>query len=417
MKAEIISIGTELLLGHTINTDAAYIANALANLGIDLHHIQMVGDNPERLKAALRLALERSDVVITSGGLGPTKDDLSKECAAAVAGLDLEINSQVLEYLKEYFGKRSISQNQLKQALFPKGAVIFKNPHGTAPGCAIPLENGKFICLLPGPPRELVPMLENELLPFLRPFSTQIIKSSILRTFGIGEGLAAEKLDSLVDLENPTVATYAADGEMFVKISAKAESEKEADLLLSPLIRKVEKILGGYIYGREVQNLEEVVVTLLRNKNLTLATAESCTGGLLAKRITDQPGASEIFHLGVITYANKAKEKILGVKPQTLQNYGAVSPQTAAEMAISIKNLAHADFGIGITGIAGPDGGTVEKPLGLVYVALAANEIHIAKLIPQGRYLGRAWVRQRASSLALDLLRRLLTDLPLLTEL
>lgn len=412
MKAEIISVGTELLLGHTINTDASHIARALAELGINLRRVQTVGDNPKRLEEALAQALSSSDIVITSGGLGPTEDDLTKELAAKAAGATLEENPECLAALKEYFGDKPIGANQYKQALIPKGAIIFKNRHGTAPGCAIPCAGGKYICILPGPPAELVPMLETGLIPFLKTFSSQIIKSTVLNCFGIGEGAAAEKLGGLVQMANPTVATYAGNGEMFVKITARAESEEKADELIGPIKTNVWESLGEWIYGENAGSLENKVVTLLKERRLQIGTAESCTGGLLAARITDQPGASEIFHLGVVTYANEAKERILHVSKETLARYGAVSPQTAAEMASGIKELAGADFGAAITGIAGPGGGTPEKPVGLVYIALAGKEIHINKMEPSGGYKGRAWVRRRAASAALDMLRRALTGLP-----
>lgn len=417
MKAEIISVGTELLLGHTINTDASHIARALAELGINLRRVQTVGDNPKRLEEALAQALSASDIVITSGGIGPTEDDLTKELAAKAAGAPLEENPECLAALREYFGDKPISANQYKQALIPKGAIIFKNRHGTAPGCAIPCAGGKYICILPGPPAELVPMLETGLIPFLKNFSSQIIKSTVLNCFGIGEGAAAEKLGGLVQMANPTVATYAGNGEMFVKITARAESEEKADELLGPIKAKVRESLGDWIYGENAGSLENTVVTLLKERRLQIGAAESCTGGLLAARITDQPGASEIFHLGVVTYANEAKERILHVSKETLARYGAVSPQTAAEMASGIKELAGADFGAAITGIAGPGGGTPEKPVGLVYIALAGKEIHINKMEPSGGYKGRAWVRRRAASAALDMLRRALTGLPVCVRL
>lgn len=412
MKAEIISVGTELLLGHTINTDAAFIARELAKHGVELQHVQVVGDNPERLENALREALDRSDMVITSGGLGPTSDDLTKEVVSRMTSLKLEVNEECLTDLKEYFGDRPIGENQYKQCLIPQGAHIFKNPHGTAPGCAVKTGNNKYICLLPGPPRELVPMVENELARFLKTLSSRVIKSVDLRTFGIGEGLAAEKLGSLVNSVNPSVATYAAEGEMFVKVTASAKDQVEADTLISPVLECIRDRIGNFIYGTDVKGLEDVVVDLLRKQKLRVATAESCTGGLLAKRITDVPGASEIFHLGVITYANDAKEKILHVTNTTLKKFGAVSPQTAIEMAEGIKSVANADFGIGITGIAGPDGGSVEKPVGLVYIAVAGKETFLKKMEPHGRYLGRDWVRNRAASTALDMLRRILSSLP-----
>lgn len=303
--------------------------------------------------------------------------------------------------------------NQLKQALMPEGATVFANHSGTAPGCAVPCGKGQFILMLPGPPRELVPMLENEARPFLLGLDNNVIHSTLIKTFGIGEGAAAQILDDLLDMPNPTVATYAADNEMFVKVTAKAKDAAAAQAIAGPVIRQIRQRLGNVVYGENAPSLEHVVVKELIKRNLALATAESCTGGLLAKRITDQPGASAIFHLGVVSYANSAKEKILHVSPGTLRKYGAVSAQTAEEMARGIRELAKADFGIGITGIAGPDGGSPQKPLGLVYIALACeDDIFIKEMKPQGRYLGRQWVRNRAASQALDMVRRFLAALP-----
>lgn len=413
MKAEIISIGTELLLGHVINTDAAFIARELATLGFDLKNMQIVGDNAMRLKEALETALKRSDIIITSGGLGPTDDDLTKETVAEFLNLSLEENAECKKALLEYFGDREAGPNQLKQTFIPKGSKVLKNPHGTAPGCVVPAGGGKFICILPGPPKELLPMLKNELSPFLAGLTGKTIKSTQLKVFGPGEGKVAELLKDLTRNVNPSVATYASDGEMFVKISVATSDNEEALNLMEPVVAQVRDRLGNFIYGRDVSNLEEVVVKLLIKEKLHLATAESCTGGLVSKRITDVAGASAVFHLGVVSYANKAKEKILGVCPETLARYGAVSSQTAREMAEGIRNLANADFGIGITGIAGPDGGTTEKPVGLVYIALAGNETHIKKMEPHGRYPGREAIRNKAASTALDMLRRVLLGLPI----
>ncbi len=414
MKAEIISVGTELLLGHTVNSDATYIARELALCGIDLEHVQTVGDNFARLEEALRYAISRSQLVITSGGLGPTEDDLTKECVAHVAGLELieDVKSNVA--LKEYFGSRPMSANQQKQALIPRGAYVFANSNGTAPGCAVPLAEGKYVLLLPGPPRELLPMLENEVRPFLLALCQQTIVSRMIKTFGIGEGLAAEKISDLLDSDNPTLAPYATDGEMFLRITAKADTLGKAKALLEPMAREIRCRLGDVVYGEDVPNLENVVVNELIRRKLSISTAESCTGGLLAERITSQPGASAIFGYGVISYANQAKIKLLGVNSKILQEHGAVSADTAQAMAIGIKDISGADLGVAITGIAGPSGGTASKPVGLVYIALNFNgKIWIQEIKPGGRWLGREWVRQRASSCALDLTRRVLLGLHL----
>lgn len=414
MKAEIISVGTELLLGHVVNSDAAHVARMLADLGIAITHMQVVGDNPARLEKALAQAAADADIIITTGGLGPTADDLTKEVCARFAGKSLVENGEVMASIREYFGQADISENQYKQALTPQDAIIFPNSQGTAPGCAIPFGNGQFIILLPGPPAELLPMLESGVRIFLQKISDCTIRSHMIRTFGVGEGQAAFMLGSLLDGENPTAAPYASKGEMFVKVTARANSASEADALSKPVIAAVSSILGDYIYGIDVNGLEEVVVKLLMEKGLTVATAESCTGGLLAKRITDCPGASAVFQLGLVAYANEAKEALLHVPRDILVKYGAVSSQTAQAMAENARKLAHADFGLGITGIAGPDGGSAEKPVGLVYIDLSWQDGHHLRIMrPRKKYPGRERVRQRAASHALDLLRRFLQGLPL----
>lgn len=413
MKAEIISVGTELLLGHTINSDAAHIARGLAEFGIDLTHTQVVGDNEQRLFEALQLAAARCDLIITSGGLGPTKDDLTKETVAKFAGLALVNDQSTLERIKKYFGSAPMTDNQLKQALAPEGSVIFPNDYGTAPGMAVPFDQHKFVVLLPGPPKELLPMWKNYVEPFLAKLTNATIVSRIIRTFGIGEGDCAARLGDLLDGINPTVAPYASEGEMFLKVTAKAKDSLQAHQLIEPIVVKIQQILGDVIYGVDKENLEQVVVELLCQNKLKISTAESCTGGLLAKRITDIPGASAIFDLGVISYANCAKEKILNVPETLLNKVGAVSPEVAEKMATGILNLAGSDFGIGITGIAGPDGGTPEKPVGLVYIALATkNNINILEMRPKGKQQTRSWIRRRAASNALDMLRRHLLGLP-----
>ena len=417
MKAEIISVGTELLLGHTVNTDAAFVARELAAFGIDLEHVQTVGDNAARLESALREALARSSLVICTGGLGPTDDDLTKETVARVVGAPLAEDAASLARLREFFGSRSMGENQLKQALLPKGALVFPNAIGTAPGCAVPVGKDKFILLLPGPPSELLPMLEASVRPFLEGRTGAVIVSAMIRTFGIGEGAAAERIEDLMAGSNPTAATYAGDGEMFVRVTAKARDEETARALSAPLVRAVCERLGDVVYGVDAPGLEAVVVAGLAQANLRLVTAESCTGGLLAKRITDQPGASAVFNAGFVTYANDAKTRLLGVPPDVLAAHGAVSGETAAWMAEGARLRQGGDLGLGITGIAGPDGGTPEKPVGLVYIALSAPDgIWIRVMRPQGRYLGRQWTRQRAASHALDLVRRRLAGLPLEAE-
>lgn len=417
MKAEIISVGTELLLGHTINTDAAHVARALSSLGIDLHHACVVGDNAARLEECLRAALQRSDLVITTGGLGPTNDDLTKETVARVLGLPLEEDADSLRRLREYFGDRPVGENQYKQAWLPRGSHAFANSVGTAPGCAAPAEGGKIVILLPGPPSELLPMLHDEVVPWLARKTGACIHSSMVRTFALGEGDAELRLRDMTGAANPTVATYATDGEMFVRITAKAATAEEAAQLVAPVRDAVCRRLGEHVYGVDVENLESVVVPLLLQRGETLTTAESCTGGLLAKRITDVAGASSVFHQGVVTYANEAKTRLLGVPEELLASVGAVSPEVARCMAEQACTRYGSTWGVGISGIAGPGGATATKPVGLVYIALSnGRQTWLRVMRPHGRYMGRAWTRQRAASHALDMLRRAMLGLPVEME-
>ncbi|WP_022656516.1 competence/damage-inducible protein A [uncultured Desulfovibrio sp.] len=414
MKAEIISVGTELLLGHTINTDATHVARELSALGVDLLRAHVVGDNAGRLEDAMREALTRSDLVITTGGLGPTDDDLTKETVARVTGAPLEEHAASLEQLREYFGNRPISANQRKQAFLPRGSVAFPNAVGTAPGCAVPIGDGKFVILLPGPPPELLPMLREYVMPFLQHHAHGAIASFMVRTFGIGEGAAELRIKDLTVGANPTTATYATEGEMFVRVTAKAADAAAAEALAAPLVKAVRERLGDVVYGVNVSSLESVVLPELIRRRQVLVTAESCTGGLLAKRITDQPGASAVFGTGLVTYANEAKMRLLGVPEDMLRAHGSVSPEVARCMAKNARTRYSGDFGLGITGIAGPDGGTPGKPVGLVYIALsAADGVWLRVMRPQGRYLGRDWTRNRAAGHALDLLRRYLFSLPM----
>lgn len=417
MKAEIISVGTELLLGHTINTDAAHVARALSSLGIDLHHACVVGDNAARLEECLRAALQRSDLIITTGGLGPTNDDLTKETVARVLGLPLEEDADSLRRLREYFGDRPVGENQYKQAWLPRGSHAFANSVGTAPGCAAPAEGGKLVILLPGPPSELLPMLHDEVVPWLARKTGACIHSSMVRTFALGEGDAELRLRDMTGAANPTVATYATDGEMFVRITAKAATAEEAAQLVAPVRDAVCRRLGEHVYGVDVENLESVVVPLLLQRGETLTTAESCTGGLLAKRITDVAGASSVFHQGVVTYANEAKTRLLGVPEELLASVGAVSPEVARCMAEQACTRYGSTWGVGISGIAGPGGATATKPVGLVYIALSnGRQTWLRVMCPHGRYMGRAWTRQRAASHALDMLRRAMLGLPVEME-
>ena len=368
-----------------------------------------------RLRDALEEALGRSDVVITTGGLGPTDDDLTKETIASVAGAPLKIHEDSLRRLESYFkGRPAMGENQRKQAMLPEGATVFPNDIGTAPGCGVRTASGKVIVMLPGPPSELVPMLQHYVVPFLKEGSHAVIHSCMIRTFGLGEGAGALKIADLTDAANPTAATYAKENEMFVRVTARAESEEAAEALCRPVVEEICRRYGDVVYGVDVDNLESVVVRLLSEKGLHLATAESCTGGLVAKLITDVSGASEVFGMGLVTYANEAKMKLLGVPAAMLEEHGAVSEPVARAMAEGVREVSGSELGIGITGVAGPTGGTPEKPVGLIYIALSdGTRTWVRRMTPPGRVHGRGWLRDRAAGTALDMVRRYLSDLPL----
>lgn len=417
MNAEIISVGTELLLGQVVNTDAAIVAQALSALGINLLHSSVVGDNPNRLRDAVRLALSRSDLLIMTGGLGPTTDDLTKETVAAAAGRKLVLHEESLKRIQNYFNETCVSENQAKQAYLPEGCTVLQNDNGTAPGCAFQAENGGTVIMLPGPPSELSPMLERYAVPYLKQGQESVIVSHNVHIFGRGEAPVALLMDDMMNGENPTLAPYAKEGECFLRVTAKAGTKAEADKLCQPMIEEIQRRLGDFVYSVDVESLEELVVTLLNEQGKTLATAESCTGGLLAKRITDIPGSSEVFHMGCVTYANEAKEALLFVPHEILEARGAVSEETARAMAEGIVRRSVSDIGIGITGIAGPDGGTEEKPVGLIYIALSdGKRTWVTKRSPIGRTKSRQWHRHCAASQALDMVRRYLMDLPVVPE-
>ena len=344
-----------------------------------------------------------------------TDDDLTKETIASVAGAPLKIHEDSLRRLESYFkGRPAMGENQRKQAMLPEGATVFPNDIGTAPGCGVRTASGKVIVMLPGPPSELVPMLQHYVVPFLKEGSHAVIHSCMIRTFGLGEGAGALKIADLTDAANPTAATYAKENEMFVRVTARAESEEAAEALCRPVVEEICRRYGDVVYGVDVDNLESVVVRLLSEKGLHLATAESCTGGLVAKLITDVSGASEVFGMGLVTYANEAKMKLLGVPAAMLEEHGAVSEPVARAMAEGVREVSGSELGIGITGVAGPTGGTPEKPVGLIYIALSdGTRTWVRRMTPPGRVHGRGWLRDRAAGTALDMVRRYLSDLPL----
>lgn len=402
---ELISVGTEILLGDILNTDAQYLSIELAKLGISVIHQSTVGDNRERLLAQLDEAAKRSDIIILSGGLGPTPDDLTKEVCCEFFGKEMFLHEPTVEKIKKYFSSKGIemAQNNLKQAMLPKDCVIFPNDNGTAPGMAIE-KDGVHILVLPGPPRELKPMFQNCAVPYLMQFSDRIIVSHNIRTFGIGESSMAERVNDLFDAQNPTVAPYAKDGEALLRVTAMAKTKEDAESLCEPIIEEIKKRLDAYVYGVDYNCIEEAAVGMLKEHHLKVATAESCTGGLIAKRITDVPGASEVFECGIISYANGIKHKVLGVSEDNLNKYGAVSEPVAKQMAQGALKVSGADIAVSVTGIAGPDSDSTGKPVGLVYIGLADKGNVWVREIRTSR-TDRSYNRYVSASNALDMIR------------
>lgn len=411
MKAEILAVGTEILLGDIVNTNSHYISQRLADLGISVYYQTVVGDNEERLYDAYKLAFERADIVIATGGLGPTKDDLTKEIGAKYFDKELVLHEESLDYIKNFFDRlnRPMSEGNRKQAIFPEGSIILANPNGTAPGCIIE-ENNKILIMMPGPPKEMAPMFEESVVPYLQKFSDGVLVSKVLRVLGLGESAMAERVYDIIDNNtNPTVAPYAKDNEAILRITAKGKTKEEAEKLILPIEQEIRKRIGDDIYAEGETTIDTVVGEMLVNRNLTIATAESCTGGLLAGTLVNYPGISSVFMEGAVTYSNEAKMKRLGVKEETLERYGAVSEEIAREMAIGIARAASTDIGVSVTGVAGPGGGTEEKPVGLVYVGLyIKGEVKVKKL----RMFGdRQKIRNRTVVSALDWLRRELLNM------
>lgn len=406
MTVEIIAVGTEILLGNIVNTNAAYLAEKCAGLGLSCYHQDVVGDNEERLCETIRTALSRADILLLSGGLGPTQDDLTKEAAAKVMGKSLYLHEESKEAIRAFFEKRGleITDNNWKQAMVPEGCIVVENPNGTAPGI-IMAENGKHVILMPGPPNELVPMFETSIMPYLSKLQSCVIFSQTVKICGVGESKLETMIRDLIEKQtNPTVATYAKTGEVHLRVTARAEDEKEAKKLVKPMVKELKGRFGSSIYTTDdTVTLEKAVVDLLLANHLTICTVESCTGGLLAARLINVPGVSEVFKAGYITYSNKAKRRLLGVKKTLLLKHGAVSEQVAKEMARGAALASKADVTVSITGIAGPDGGTEEKPVGLVYMGCSVcGRITVKKCQFSG---SRGKIRENAVSAALSLMR------------
>ena len=376
MVTELIAVGTEILLGNIVNTNSAYLSEKCAELGLAVYYQSVVGDNPDRMKSVIKTALDRSDVIILTGGLGPTEDDLTKEITAEVMGFPLVEDAHTRElmeaYLKEYeknHPQRRITKNNYKQTMVPEGAIVMDNHNGTAPGLIME-KKGKTAILLPGPPNEMVPMFEESVYPYLRKKQPEIIYSRMVKISGIGESQVAEEIQDLIDKQtNPTIAPYAKTGEVHLRVTAKAEDEKKCKEMIKPIVRELKKRFGKNVFStREDKTLEEAVVDLLKEKNMTLSLAESCTGGAVAARIVNVPGASDALMCGYVTYTNRAKRKCLGVKKSTLNKEGAVSAKCAKEMAKGGAKAARTDVCLSVTGLAGPGGGTKETPVGTVFM-------------------------------------------------
>src|SRR5919206_1372798 len=406
-SAEIITIGTEMLLGDLVDTNTAWLSARLATVGVGVYRHTTIGDNRERIVGALREAASRADLVVTTGGLGPTSDDLTNECLGIVAGREMVEYPEAREHVDEMFRKfgRKPTANNYKQALFPEGTTLIPNPLGTAMGALLE-DDGTLFATLPGVPSEMKRMFEDTLEPMIRARSDGSIVSRTLWFAGIGESAVAEKVQEFLDATDPTVAPLAGQGKVRLRITTRAATEKEAQEKIAPVEREVIARLSDYYFGEDDETLEGAVGRLLQERGATVALAESCTGGLLAKRLTDMPGSSAYFGEGFVTYSNESKERLLGVPHALLLEYGAVSEPVAREMAEGARRISGADYGLSVTGIAGPDGGTEEKPVGLVFVGLSDAEATFAERLDLSAWArSREAIRERSANRALDLLR------------
>ena len=408
-RAELIAVGTEILLGNIANTDAQMLSERLAELGIDVLYHTVVGDNPQRLREALALARTRVDIIITTGGLGPTYDDLTKQTICDAFGRKNVLHPELAQWLRELFAARNrpMAETNLQQAYLPENCTVFRNHNGTAPGCGF-CEDGVHVLMLPGPPRECELMFRTGAEPYLRALSEGVIASHTLRIYGKGESdMEAMLRDKIEKMTNPTVAPYAKSDECMLRVTAKAATAEAAEALLRPAVAEVMDVVGEWVYGIDVDNLESVCVAALRERGKTLTTAESCTGGLIAKRLTDVPGASAVFLGGVVSYTNGVKNRVLNVPQSLLDAHGAVSEPVARSMAEGARALTGADYAVSVTGVAGPDSDERGNPVGLVYIALAAPEGTTVRECRFGRRT-RDHIRAQAANTALDMLRRTL---------
>ena len=413
--AEIIAVGTELLLGNIVNTNARDISQALSAVGVNVFWHTVVGDNPQRLKEALDIARKRADIIITTGGLGPTYDDLTKQTICEAFGKPLVLHQDIVENLKIFFEKNvhmKMPSNNLQQAELPEGCAVFDNPVGTAPGCAFEAD-GVHVLMLPGPPFEMLTMLKGHVVPSLRNLSSEVIVSHDIMTFGLGESPMEELMrDKMSHMENPSLATYAKPSEVRLRATAKAESAEAAEAMLAPVMQDVTDFLGDFVYGVDVSSLEETCFRLLKERGLTLATAESCTGGRVAERITALPGVSAVYRGGVVSYWTSVKADVLGVPADTLEAHGAVSEETARAMAEGARRITGADIAVSVTGVAGPDPDERGVAVGIVYIGLAAPDGTFCRPLDLGKRR-RDRIQDLAGNHALDVVRRYLSGLPI----
>lgn len=413
--AEIIAVGTELLLGNIVNTNARDISQALSAVGVNVFWHTVVGDNPERLRDALEIARRRADIIITTGGLGPTYDDLTKQTICETFGKPLVLHPDILDGIRVFFEKNvhmAMPENNVQQAELPEGCTVFDNPVGTAPGCAFEA-GGVHVLMLPGPPFEMLTMLQRCALPYLRGLSSEVIVSHDIMTFGLGESPMEELLrEKMSHMENPSLATYAKPSEVRLRATAKAGSVEEAEAMLAPVVREVTDFLGDVVYGIDIPGLENASMKLLKERGWTFATAESCTGGRVAERITALPGASAVYRGGVVSYWTSVKAGVLGVSQDLLDTYGAVSEETARAMAEGARSVTGAEIAVSVTGVAGPDPDERGTPVGVVYIGLATPEGTFCRFCDFGKRR-RDRIQDLASNHAFDILRRYLTGLPI----
>ena len=415
--AEIIAVGTELLLGNIANTNAQDLSQALSAVGVNVFWHTVVGDNPQRLRDALNIARSRADVIITTGGLGPTYDDLTKQTICEVFGKPLVFYPEILETIRDYFARNvhmAMPENNRSQAEFPADCVIFDNPVGTAPGCAFESE-GVHVLMLPGPPFEMLTMLRRHVVPYLRSLSSEVILSHDIMTFGLGESPMEELLrEKMEHMENPSLATYAKPSEVRLRATAKAATVEEAEAMLSSVVEEVVTFLGDVVYGVDVEGLENVCFDLLKERGWTMATAESCTGGRVAERMTALPGVSAVYRGGVVSYWTSVKGDVLGVSRETLEKFGAVSPETARAMAEGACRITGAEVAVSVTGVAGPDPDERGVEVGIVYIGLATPSGTFCRRLDLGKRR-RDRIQDLATNHAFDVVRRYLTGLPVET--